>query len=351
MNEDKYEIGGKPLTEQHLKGCGYNQEIEYRHPPKELNQKDLEPFDVNVSWFEHSKSIVPRTVSLKDWILKTINSQSVSGKTRSLLNALRDDQEPLSISEQGKLKEMLPMLTPSALLKTRSKTVNKADKIISLSGFMQFDVDYKDNTDKTPSELFNIIKSIEYVSFCALSTRGKGYWGLVKIKDAKSMHLHFPELVKVFSKLGIKLDESKGKNPTDARFFSIDENAYINPNAKIFSSMVKFTSKTVMRYATVNSSGTLAQKITTRIIKISLSQHSINGSKSGYHNGRLKAGYIAGGYIAGGVIDEREITTLLIDSYESNFFDDEHSVKQKEIKALTESIEAGKRNPIYIKMI
>lgn len=175
-------------------------------------------FDVPVSLFLNSKSVNSKPISLKTWIETIIGVQCISPKTSALLASIRTEEDE---KKQQELKRSLPMITPATQIKHRKKDTPFKDVFINYSGFMQFDVDSKDNPDLDVVNMKEIICSIPYVQFCALSTRAKGYWGLFKITEPDKVQSHFDYMEKLFHNKNIKLD-NKGRNPKDARFYTYD---------------------------------------------------------------------------------------------------------------------------------
>ena len=313
----------------------------------DINQEHLRTFDVNVSLFTNSKSVNSIEISLKTWLLLNLEIQPLKPETRELIAHLRATED---IDEQDSIKRSLPMILPSVQIIHRKKNTPLEEVLGGYSGYMQFDVDAKGNPTLTVDDMKERITKIPFIQYCGLSSRAKGVWGLVKIENPEKIEAHFDYMASQFNQCNIVLD-SKGKNPKDARFLSIDSNAYINPNAPTLSQLIsKKPIRPIKHYISANRSVNLQTRIENRLIKI-CNQKYANGGKEGYHNGRLKAGFLAGGYIAGGVVDEQSIRSSLINSYLSNFTSDSPDVQKKEIKAITDSIESGKSKPIYINLI
>jgi hypothetical protein len=325
----------------------------HTHPSILINPHHLSTFNVPVSLYKSTEIVESQQITLSDWILASLKIKCPSNSILSLLDKIRASE---SAAEKKHLKCHLPMITPACHIRTRAKNIPFKDTLIHYSGFMQFDVDASPNANLTTDQLKERIIQLPYIAFCALSASAKGVWGLVKIQNPEQLEAHFLYMEKDFNNLGITLD-SKGKNPKDLRFFSTDENAFVNPKAQtLYNKIIPPKKRPIKNFVLANtlsestSSDRLKHKITERLIKLSLSKFS-RGGKEGYHNGRLKAGYLAGGYIAAGILDEHEITYQLIYNYESQFPEDSQSVRSSEIKALTDSIEAGKSSPIQFQTI
>lgn len=182
-------------------------------------------FDVPVSMFRTGFANECTHITLREWLTSTRHYDQQL-KVRATENK----------AERDELKKKLPAITPSALLKHRMRETSAEEKLISYSGFMQIDIDYKDNAHLPNwSKLMNILSNIENIAYLGESVSGKGYWGLVRISEPEKMNLQFQAFSKLMLKhFGIKLDESKGGNITDLRFYSYTPNAHYNVNAVPF---------------------------------------------------------------------------------------------------------------------
>jgi hypothetical protein len=98
-------------------------------------------------------------------------------------------------------------------MRSRSKSLTYEEKIERLTGWMQFDIDSKDNPNMTnAASLRDELRNMVYVAFCSVSASGRGVWGLVKVSDPTRYRDHFRQLKLDFHKRGIKLDPSNGSN-------------------------------------------------------------------------------------------------------------------------------------------
>lgn len=180
--------------------------------------------NVDVSCFENCRGTIPRNVSLLSWLRNDQYHDRV--------------QELRSIQDQNLqdiIKKSLPVITPSGLFKYRSEK-----DFVEHSGFLAFDIDFKDNQHiKNFSELREQISHIGSVSYCGLSVRGKGFWGLVPVpKSTPEIHKQrFASLKKDFAEFGINLDPS-GSDVCRLRICSWDTDAYFNHQAKIYTKLV-----------------------------------------------------------------------------------------------------------------
>jgi hypothetical protein len=202
-------------------------------------------FDVEVSVFKNCFSTESVTVSLAQWL--------TSNKYESEQNQLRFIANK---KERDKVKIQLPAISPSALLKHRKKDSSDLEKLIKYSGFMQIDIDFKDNSHLSDyGSLLTKLPLIQNIAYCGLSVSGTGYFGLVCITqpDKLAMHFHkFRELIK--GNFNIILDESKGARITDLRTYSYTPNAYFNVNAIPFSQLYQPKAERVKKSNSYSSS-------------------------------------------------------------------------------------------------
>ena len=187
-----------------------------------------------VSCFKSVKSINASSIKIIDWIRYCVNPIGVK------IKIARDNVTLYRATLEHNIKLGLPAFCPGALLKSRDRNLTKEEKIVKQTGWMQFDIDLKDNPEIVDaSKLRDEIKNISYVAFCGLSVSAKGVWGLVKVLSIKNYSLHFKQLVIDFKQRGIILDESKGGNPTDLRIYSYDPDAYIAVNFLLYERKFK----------------------------------------------------------------------------------------------------------------
>jgi len=174
--------------------------------------------DIKISAFSSYLATEPKEVNLLFW-LRSEKYKSEVEKIRNL-----EDEKLKKI-----LKSKLPAITPSGLFSKRN-----SKSLIKHSGFIQFDIDFKDNLHiNNYSDLKKEISKIKEVAYCGLSVSGNGYWGLIPIKVPTKHKQHFEALFLKFKQLGIIIDKSC-KDVSRLRGYSIDENAYFNHNAKKF---------------------------------------------------------------------------------------------------------------------
>jgi len=180
--------------------------------------------NVLVSCFENCQSTVPKEICLLNWLTHTFYKEKVEQ-----LRGLQDE------SLQKIIKASLPAITPSGLFSHRSEK-----DLVKHSGFIAFDIDYKDNLHiDNFHQLKEQLSKIPNVAYCGLSVRGKGFWGLVPVPESTpDIHKQrFASLAKDFKVFGINLDPS-GKDVCRLRIYSWDPHPYFNHNAKVYTKIL-----------------------------------------------------------------------------------------------------------------
>lgn len=186
-------------------------------------------FSEPVSCFQTVMSKDPVTITLASWITGIINPTSEAELKRVRL------VEEYRKTGDKKLKLKIPAFCPGALMKSRDASLPEDDRILHLTGWMQFDIDAQDNPDMgNADQLRDALSNITYTAFCSISTSGKGVWGLIKVKNVKDFKACFEQLKKDYQFLGIKLDPTKGGNPTDLRYYSYDPKAYVAKSLRFY---------------------------------------------------------------------------------------------------------------------
>ena len=182
--------------------------------------------DVSVSCYpSYHKPDNPKPVNLLTWLRSAKYKEAVE-KIRSLPDKTARDA----------LKATLPAITPSGLFSRRAEA-----GLLSHSGFICLDIDYKDNRQiHNFAALHDQLCHIENIAYLGLSVSGQGYFALVPLAFPEQHKAHFIALSKDFARLGIALDESC-KDVCRLRGYSYDADAYFNPYAKPYSKIHSLT--------------------------------------------------------------------------------------------------------------
>lgn len=171
--------------------------------------------DINVSCVKNYYSKYPKEVNLLTWLN--------SGKYAHTIQQLRNTTDA---AERKRLKGSLPAITPSGLF-----TRVDEQHLVSHSGLVQFDIDYKDNQHICNYRRLHLqLRNIPNIAYCGLSAGGNGWWGLVRIGYTDRHEQHWEYIRRVMQRLGITLDEAP-KNVCALRGYSHDPHAYYNHHA------------------------------------------------------------------------------------------------------------------------
>jgi hypothetical protein len=186
-----------------------------------MKQKSI--LDIKISAFQNYLATEPTDINLLVWL----NSKKYALEVEQIRNTtdkkIRD-----------KLKSKLPAITPSGLFSKRN-----SNSLIKHSGFIQIDIDFKDNIHITNySNLKKQIRNIREIAYCGLSVSGKGYWGLIPISEPRKHKQHFEALFLKFKSLGVIIDKSC-KDISRLRGYSFDNDAYFNHSATKFNLVLK----------------------------------------------------------------------------------------------------------------
>lgn len=187
--------------------------------------------DIEISCFANYLSTEPKNINLLVWL----NSKKYWAKVEKI-RTTRDEKR------KKYLKSQLPAITPSGIFSKRD-----SESLLKHSGFIQFDIDFKDNTHiSNYGELKQQISNIKEVAYCGLSVSGKGYWGLIPISDPTKHQQHFEALILNFKNLGITIDKSC-KDVSRLRGYSFDDEAYFNHSANKFYGIITKEVKKIPR--------------------------------------------------------------------------------------------------------
>jgi hypothetical protein len=225
-----------------------------------------------VGFLPRVTSHTAQPLQLKYWLEQTINPSSPEfQKAHEIVAQIRRATDPTEIK---KLKCELPGITPGCLIESGKQRIHA--NIKSLTGWIQIDID---GVDK-PEHLRDAVARIVYVAYCGLSASGRGIWGLVKVEDPLKSKLYFTQLVHDFGVRGIELDRSKGPNPTDCRFYSLDKNAIIKEDYQIYTRLPvpKFNRLPQSRRRRINKADLFEQAM--EYVK----KKGYNFQKGSYHN-------------------------------------------------------------------
>ncbi|MBD2752024.1 hypothetical protein [Spirosoma validum] len=259
--------------------------------------------------------------------------------TRYYQAPIEDIRAETDKTKQDDMKKHLSAFTPVALLKHRKKDTTFAEKILQQWPVMMGDVDQKDNPGVDMAELKKHLTRLPFILICAYSVRG-GLWFVVRLPDdqtPETLEAHFRYLQKLFQdKLGIKLDPTKGGNPTHLRFVSCDEEPYLNDNAKVMTGTYTPPPPKPSPAKYTPDSTQDDTQLLHRLVR-----YTELAGEGERHSRLLKAAKLAGGFVAANRLDEQ--TAI----YALETVVSEWPMFAKSQKTIRDGLRYGMATPVY----
>jgi len=180
---------------------------------------------IKISYFENVEDVSPKDYDLDEWLKLTIEP------TEELENRVERYRESLD----KKIKETLPCVTLSASFKgyRNLKNIDKRNNLICI------DVDRFSKSKKAKSNpCIDMLLVKEFFSnhpctyYCGYSVSGDyfGVYAIIMINNPNIFDEYFLFFQENLAKMGINIDNAC-KDLSRLRFFSIDKEAYYNPDA------------------------------------------------------------------------------------------------------------------------
>lgn len=300
-----------------------------------------ELWERSISIFEKANSVIPlgelRLIDLLGCLNGNLREDICSPEILSLMQTAKVTAEQIlneiDKSRLQNLKRLMPAFTPHGSIRTRAS--DTLDKSFLASGWVQIDVDGKDNPGCSPVELKQRVSNWPFVGYCGFSVSGKGVWALAP--TSLTLATTSTYIYQFAQKEGVNIDSSKGKADTELRFISFDPDPYFNYNPSLILPhqvepkpipKIKRTTHPVSSYSKDG------------VIKMLLER--LNSAPEGArHDQRLATGRLAGRYVKEGLFSEDEIKKILTEDYISNFPHDSSSIQKKEIKSISDGIKYG----------
>jgi len=174
---------------------------------------------IKVSYFKSVSDTVPKDFSLHKWLKDTISPPE----------ELKNQVEKYRSTRDKKLKTRIPCVTISATF----KRIRNLDNIKVKNGLICLDIDKDSNPIADMILVKNHIKKHPSTLYVGFSVSRQGIYAIIKISEQKPLIKYFEYFKEKLKEIGITIDESC-KDYTRLRFFSVDEDAYYNPDAKVF---------------------------------------------------------------------------------------------------------------------
>ena len=160
---------------------------------------------------------------------------------------------------QKRIKEYLTCFTASSQLETKKADATPEQKNIIPSGFMQVDIDLKDNVNMKDAEAIRAkLAAVPYIALSALSARGQGVWGLLAIAEPDKLPEYAEQVYSYFKNARVTIDKSKSKNYTELRYFAPDSGAILKQKYELMPLLPKVKPTTRPTTTTKASGSTLA---------------------------------------------------------------------------------------------
>ncbi len=173
--------------------------------------------DYTISFFNNPRDTTPKAFTLLEWLSSTMNPTIYADKVNAYRSTLDKD-----------LKLKLPCVTVSASFKEN----RDLEHIDTINELICLDVDRKENPVVDMELVKHIFSKHPSCLYAAYSVSNKGIYAIFKVSKDKDLLFWFNYFKKRLKKVGIKIDESC-KDYTRLRFYSIDKDAYFNPEAKL----------------------------------------------------------------------------------------------------------------------
>lgn len=192
---------------------------------KELKNKNV--LDVDISYFNNCFEMEGKTINLYNYLTDPDNEYYNANWFK--VEEIRKAESKEDIREL-KNKSNLPCVTISCV------TGKDKTEIKSVNNLIAIDIDKQDN-NREMSDIFNQLKMLNYISYAGKSVSGKGLYCIIPILDANNIKDYFEAIKKEFEEMGIIIDKNCS-NVNRLRFYSFDEDYYINPNAEIYTKKI-----------------------------------------------------------------------------------------------------------------
>lgn len=192
---------------------------------KEIKSKNV--LDVDISYFNNCFEMEGKTINLYNYLTDPDNEYYNANWFK--VEEIRKAESKEDIREL-KNKSNLPCVTISCVTGKDKTDIKAVNNLIAI------DIDKQDN-EREMIDIFEQLKMLKYVAYAAKSVSGQGLFCIIPILDAFSIKDYFNAIKKEFEEMGIIIDKNCS-NVNRLRFYSFDENYYINPNAEIYTKKI-----------------------------------------------------------------------------------------------------------------
>lgn len=176
-----------------------------------------------IDYYDNAKAKEARATTTLAEILRAIQI----GDFAAAMNEVREHSAAGDTKAAGLAKEALPAVSLSGTCKGLRKAA-VADGRFTHSGFLQVDIDGKDNPDMTLDQIRHALISDLRIIAVFITPSGNGIKGIARIqRDTEQHKASFLAVEKHFAQLGIVIDKSC-KDPVRLCFLSYDPDAWID---------------------------------------------------------------------------------------------------------------------------
>lgn len=179
-----------------------------------------------ISFFNNVWDTSPKEYDLDRWLRETINPPE----------HLEAEVELYRQTFDKKVKEKLPCVTISASF----SNVRNLDNIAVKNNFIVIDIDRTAKGKNAKTKKCNICVDMQLAKemfmqhpctyYTGFSVSNDGVYAILALESADELDSYFKDFQEKFARIGINIDESC-KDYTRLRFFSVDKDAYYNPDA------------------------------------------------------------------------------------------------------------------------
>ena len=181
--------------------------------------------DVDISFFENNKQKEGKTINLYEYLVDKNNEyKSKYGKIIDKVRQAKTEEEKKKL----KAEMNIPCTTISCL------TGKDKSEIISYNNLICIDIDKQDN-QRSVSDIFKDMCKLKYVAYAGKSVSGRGIFCIIPVtNDKDKFKQHFLAIKEEFANKNIVIDKNCS-NINRLRYYSYDDNKYINPNANVYT--------------------------------------------------------------------------------------------------------------------
>jgi hypothetical protein len=175
-----------------------------------------------IDYYENAEAREARCTTTLDEIVESIRI----GEFAAAMNRVRDYCAAGNTKAAGLAKKALPAVSLSGTVTGLRKSALADGRFIH-SGFLQVDIDDKDNPDMTLDDIRQVLVADQRIVAGFITPSGAGMKGIARIRPDADHKASFLSVERHFASLGIVIDTSC-KDPVRLCFLSYDPEAWID---------------------------------------------------------------------------------------------------------------------------